>query len=281
MEEKKVNSEISSASPFITREIWCGKNEKDIYGVCYLPGDYADEETRVAGDGEKSSKKYPLVIFCHELYRTHTSGISYAEEFSSHGIATYTFDFRYGSFESRSGNDMTKNSVMTEAQDLSEVLDDAAAWDFVDPEKIVVIGGSQGAFASAVTAERRPDDIAALVLMYGAFVIMDDAHGSYKKKEDVPPLFDYKGWSTMGAQYFTDVWDFVPEKEFGSYKKKILFLHGDDDPLVDPSYSIRVAACYPNTEFHIVKTGRHGFKKGAFTEAMKFIWPYLHEMGIC
>lgn len=283
MDNKHGNSVQDTAcggeKPYTVIERYCGKRKKDIYGVAYIPRFSKDRNARSElFDGQPEI--YPLAIFCHELYRTHTSGIPYAEELASHGIAVYTFDFRNGSKESRSGNDLTKNSVMTEAQDLSEVLDDAMEWDFVDSKKIVVIGASQGAFASAVVATRRPQDLAGLVLMYGAFVILDDAHRAFPNKESVPALFDYNGWSIMGAQYFTDVWDYDLDRDLGAYDQKVLVLHGDEDPLVDPGYSRRAAAAYRDAEFHIIRTGRHGFKKGAFTEAMQYIWQYLRKIGI-
>lgn len=280
---------------YYSRKIYCGTPQKDIYGIAYIPDPIYDSEYYLNNnaEAEKQTEKTgihegdtgkrrgcPLVIFCHELYRTHVSGIPYAEELASHGVAVYVFDFRNGSKDSRSGNDLTKNSVMTEAEDLLEILDDAKTWDFVDPSRIAVIGASQGAFASAVAATRKPQDIAGLVLMYGAFVILDDAHSTFPNKESVPELFDYNGWSIMGARYFTDVWDYDLDRELGVYNRKVLILHGDSDPLVDPRYSIRVAKAYDDSEFHIIKTGRHGFKKGAFTEAMQFIWKYLREMGI-
>lgn len=269
------NCEINNS--YYTREIYCGKTLKDIYGIAYIPTEKESPGTMTDDNSLQVGKHgpFPLVIFCHELYRTHTSGIPYAEELASHGVAVYVFDFRNGSEESRSGNDLTKNSVMTEAGDLSEVIDDAKTWEFVDPKRMVVIGASQGAFAGAVTAARRPQDLAGLVLMYGAFIILDDAHNMFADKQSVPALFDYNGWSIMGACYFTDVWDYDIDREFGAFDKKVLILHGDSDPLVDPTYSRRAASAYRDAEFHIIKTGRHGFKKGAFIEAMRYIWMYL------
>ena len=110
--------------------------------------------------------------------------------------------------------------------------------------------------------------------MYGAYVILDDVRNMFPDKESVPDPFDYRGWSMMGACYLTDLWDF-DLKELGEYRGPVLVLHGDDDPLVDPSYSQNVAKIYENAEFHLISGGRHGFKKGAFEEAAIYIKAFL------
>lgn len=252
---------------FTVIEKWCGSKEHGIYGQLFLPA--------VLQEGEK----VPLVLFCHELYRTHTSGIPYAQELASMGIAAYTFDFRGASKESQSPGSMLKMSVMTCKDDLMEVYEEALRWPFTDPERIAVIGASQGAFAAAVAASENPEAFRCLVLMYGAYVIMDDVKNLYPKRELVPDPFDYNGWSLQGACYLTDLWDFDPVV-LGSYKGPVLLLHGDEDPLVDPHYSEEIAGYYENSEFFIIRGGRHGFKKSAFTEAMRLITLFFLKYGM-
>ena len=154
------------------------------------------------------------------------------------------------------------------------VYREALTWPFTDPDRIILMGASQGAFSAAVTASRHPGLFAAVILMYGAYVILDDVRNMFPDKESVPDPFDYRGWSMMGACYLTDLWDF-DLKELGEYRGPVLVLHGDDDPLVDPSYSQNVAKIYENAEFHLISGGRHGFKKGAFEEAAIYIKAFL------
>ncbi|HAB94963.1 MAG TPA: hypothetical protein DCF49_09490 [Lachnospiraceae bacterium] len=244
------------------KEKWCGSRENGIYGQLFVP-ERADK-----------GEKVPLVLFCHELYRTHESGIPYGRELAARGYAFYTFDCRGASTESRSPGSMLHMSVMTCARDLMEVYREVLTWPFTDPDRIILIGASQGAFSTAVAASQNPDLFAAVVLMYGAFVILDDVRDLYPDKESVPDPFDYRGWSMMGAVYLTDLWDY-DLKCLGKYKGPVLVLHGDEDPLVDPSYSLRVAKIYQNAEFHMVRGGRHGFKKGAFVEAFQYICDFL------
>lgn len=102
-----------------TEEIWCDNGDSRIYGVAYIP---------------EAEGRFPLVIFSHELGNNHESGVRYAERLAAHGYAAYVFDFRggsAGSTQNRSDGSNSEMSVLTEASDLSAVLDAAKAWPFV------------------------------------------------------------------------------------------------------------------------------------------------------
>ena len=251
---------------FTEDEIWCGSGEHRIYAKRFLPA--------VAGKGQK----IPLVLFCPELYKTHESGDPYAAELAGRGIAAVTLDCRGSAEESRSPGSMQNMSVLTCMEDLFTVYDEARTWNFVDPDRIAAIGASQGAFATAIAASVRPEAFARIVLMYGAFVILDDVRDLFPDRESVPEVFSYHGWSMMGARYLTDLWDFEPES-LASYKRPVLVLHGDHDPLVAPSYSEKIAGLYETSEYHLIGGGRHGFRKKAFDEAVRYILLFLERGG--
>ncbi len=59
---------------------------------------------------------------------------------------------------------------MTQVADVEAVITAAKQWDFVDPDKIVLLGGSQGGYVSAVAAARYANEIAELFLVCPAFV---------------------------------------------------------------------------------------------------------------
>ena len=63
---------------------------------------------------------------------------------------------------------------MTEVSDLEAVLNTAAAWDFVDVDRIVLLGGSQGGAATALAGCRNQEKIAGMMLMYPALSAVDD-----------------------------------------------------------------------------------------------------------
>ena len=114
---------------YATQEIWVQNGDNRIYGVAYVPASEAD-------------RKLPLVIFSHELGNDHTSGERYAEKLAEAGYASYVFDFCGGTVGgNRSDGSNNEMSILTEASDLEAVLASAKTWDFVDPDKIVLLGG--------------------------------------------------------------------------------------------------------------------------------------------
>ena len=113
------NVDPNATYDYEVREIWCENNGQKIYGEAYVP----------ITDG-----KSPLVIHSHGLGANHESGASYGKKYAPRGIAVYTFDFRGGSNknnENRSDGKTTDMSVLTEASDVTAVLNTAKTWDFV------------------------------------------------------------------------------------------------------------------------------------------------------
>lgn len=265
-EKKSAESTERTEVSYYTDELHCTNEGEDIFGIAYVP--------------ETNGAKVPLVIFSHELGNTHTSGIDYAEALASQGIAVYIFDYRNGSSSSRSGRDMSKMSVMTEVSDLEAVIETAKTWDFVDADRIVLMGGSQGGFVTAATAAKHTDEIAGVILLYPAFVIVDDVHSMFSSVNDIPATFSYRGWFTAGRLYAADVWDYDIYNEINAYDKPVLILHGDRDYMVDPSYSERAAESYADAEYHVIHGAGHGFYGSTFDEAFTYIEDYLTRIGI-
>lgn len=169
---------------------------------------------------------------------------------------------------------------MTEADDLNAVINCAREWDFVDSEKIVLLGGSQGGAAAAVTAARSEDEIAGLVLLYPAFVAYDEVRAQFDSLEEVPDEFNFLGWIRVGKNYVSDIWDYDNYGEMKNYKKPVLLIHGNRDSIVDISYSEKAAESYPDAALQVIKGAGHGFYGGSFEEAMQYIFSYLMEIGM-
>ena len=247
-----------------TEEIWCDNGGSRIYGVACVP----------EGEG-----KFPLVIFSHELGNNHESGMRYTERLAAHGYAAYVFDFRGGSAggtENRSDGSNFGMSVLTEASDLSAVLDAAKAWPFVDSDKIFLLGGSQGGLITLITGCERQDELAGMMLMYPALSAKADSQAnSYASPEEVPedvPLFG--GWMHVGRNYITDLWQVDFDQLLVSYRGKLL-LHGDQDGTVDISWSEHALEIIPDCEFHVIPGGGHEFYGQPFEDAMGYILSFI------
>lgn len=262
--ENVVSSDELPTYSYTQQEIEVMNNGQRIYGVAYIP--------------ETEMEKVPLVISAHGLGGSYHSNLAYAEQLASHGLATYCFDFRGGG-GNRSDGSTTEMSVMTEVSDIQAVLDAAKNWDFVDSQKIVLFGASQGGITSAIAAARRTDDVAGLILLYPAFVIHDDIHKRFSSLDEVPDVFQFN-WITAGRPYVEDMWDYDVYNEIGNYTGKVLLIHGSADGIVPVSYSDRAAEVYPDAEYYVINGAGHGFGGAAFEKAVNHIYDYLQEIGI-
>ena len=70
---------------------------------------------------------------------------------------------------------MTQMTVLTEAEDLTEVISQVQQMENVDSDQLFIQGESQGGFVGAYVAAQIPEKIKGLILWYPAFVIPDDA----------------------------------------------------------------------------------------------------------
>lgn len=77
-------------------------------------------------------------------------------------------------------------SIFTEQADLEAVLTMAQGLDFVDPDRIFLRGTSQGGAVSAITAAEHADEIRGLILLYPAFVLVDNANERDSSPEEIP-----------------------------------------------------------------------------------------------
>ncbi len=246
-----------------TEEIWCLNGEKQIYGIAYIPS------------GEDS---FPLIVFSHELGNDHESGIRYAERLAEAGYAAYVFDFCGGTVGGNKSDGSNKEmSVLTEASDLEAVLESAKTWDFVDPDKIVLLGGSMGGLVTTVVGSRHQEEIAGMILMYPALSAKADSGAErYGSEDDVPEDVSlFGGWIHVGKNYITDLWKVDFNQLLSTYEGHLLLLHGDKDSTVPISWSEDAKELIPDCEFHVIKNGGHEFFGQPFEDAMSYILPYL------
>ena len=248
---------------YSTQEIWVQNGGLRIYGIAYVP------ET----DGKK-----PLVIFSHELGNDHTSGVRYAERLAEAGYAAYVFDFCGGTVGGNRSDGSNKGmSILTEASDLTAVLESAKSWEFVDPNKIVLLGGSMGGLVTTVVGCTHQDEIAGMILMYPALSAkVDGGMEKYPTKDDVPEDVSlFGGWIHVGKNYITDLWDVDFDRLLSSYQGHMLLLHGDRDGTVPISWSEHAKEIIPDCEFYVIQGGGHEFFGQPFEDTMSHILPYL------
>ncbi|MBR3225130.1 MAG: alpha/beta hydrolase [Atopobiaceae bacterium] len=252
-----------NANGYTTQEIWVQNGSNRIYGIAYVPN---------------KNEKVPLVIFSHELGNDHTSGERYAKRLAQAGYATYVFDFCGGTVGgNKSDGSNNQMSVLTEASDLEAVLASSKSWDFVDANKIVLLGGSMGGLVTTVVGSSHQDEIAGMILMYPALSAKADSESQgYQTEDDIPDDVSlFGGWIHVGKNYITDLQSVDFNQLLSSYKGHMLLLHGDKDGTVPISWSEEAKKIIPDCEFHVIKNGGHEFFDQPFEDAMSYILPYV------
>lgn len=219
-------------------------------------------------------KNCPLIIYAHSLGMSHTSAYEYFEHFLKRGIGCLTFDFRGGGYSSKSNGKTKDMSLITEADDICKIINHVKTWNYINQEKIVLLGTSQGGAASVLASSKMKEDICGLILLYPALLIPDVAH-EYKSINDIPETQNFNGWIKVSKRYFTDVWNLNIFEIMHKFNKPVLIIHGTNDYIVDYNYSIRASENYSNSVLKLIPGAGHGFNGNDFKICMKYIFDYL------
>jgi predicted esterase len=279
---------------FVTKkEVWCRNGKNKIYGLLLIAGEDAEWPAYSAAKAQAGAVgadmpetpvfqaedgRIPLIIFSHALGGDLQNGFMFAETMLPPGCAFYCFDFCGGSRDkNRSGGKKEDMSVLTEAGDLEAVIREARTWDFVDPDRIVLMGVSQGGAVTALTGCRMQEETDGMILFSPGLNVTDITHEAFPDISEIPESYKIlDGFYKVGRAYGTDVWDIDIYKELSGYKRKVLLFHGSRDRLVDVSYSRRAAEVIPDCEYHESPKAGHSidpedFRKNAAYTA-RFLW---------
>ena len=208
--------EVKTDGTYTVKEYDFDSNGKDIYARAFVP----DVEGRV-----------PLVIFSHGL----GANVEHEEEvqktLAKAGIAVFSFEFAGGSSSAPMSEGLTTEmSVLTEVQNLKDAIRVASGLEYADPQKIYLMGSSQGGLVTALTAEE-VTNIAGLFLFYPAFSLPDDIRSSFPKLDEVPETFNLLG-TKIGKKYITDIYDMDPYANLDELTMPVHIYHGKDDNIV-------------------------------------------------
>ncbi|MGM9649999.1 MAG: alpha/beta hydrolase [Butyricicoccaceae bacterium] len=218
---------LERTDTYTVQEIFVECGERELYGVAYLPSEPVGS----------------AVVMSHGYMDRYKRFQPYGEQLAEAGIASYTFDFYGGSPTSKSGNNITKMSVLTEKEDLNAVID--AMMDFMDTDQLYLMGHSQGGLVSAMAANDRTDDIAGMMLIAPAFMIPDMVDRYSNIFQGVKIYVD----DARSVQLYDDIDD---------YTGPVWIVQGDRDELVPLSYAQAAAEAYENAELTVVEGEGHG-----------------------
>lgn len=257
-----------NTSSVITENRWLERDGQIIYGKLFLP--------------EETDAPLPLVILSHGLGSDHRIMEPYAESFAENGFAAFVFDYIGGSEESMSDGNMTGMSVLTEAEDLSCILESFRSDSRFSEDEIFLFGGSQGGFISAYAAGKHPDEIAGLVLLYPAFNLQDICRKLVSDADEIPDSVVI-GEHTVGSLYIRDMLTFDIYEVLRQYPGPVLLFHGTADPYVPLEYTQRAGQVLADARVVIIEGAEHGFdgedRSRVEREAVAFVQEIIMEIG--
>ena len=220
-----------------------GHDERVTYGDAYLP----------------NTERFPLVVFSHGFngYKDHYGQT--AAFLAEHGIAGVTFTFCGSGKGEPSGFGTTNMTLFSECEDLSAVMDYAKKISGFNG-KLYLFGASHGGTVSAMTAERRGEEITGMALLYPALCIPDNWNDRFKTEEEIPESLEFLG-VPLGKNYFISCRKLDLYQKMGEFFKPVLLFHGTEDKMVPLRYSVRAKDAYPNARLVVYEGEGHGFSE--------------------
>jgi len=230
---------------FDTKEVYIPSGQDSIYTVICIP----------KGDDEKK----PVLIMSHGYGSNSMVFYEQMADICKARFITVAFDFCGGARMGKSSGLGKNMSVLSEKNNLLDVIEYISCINKVDTDNIILLGESQGGFVSAFTASEIPDKIKALVLIYPAFCIQDDARALYKSLNEVPEEVTFMNFD-IGKKYYEDIYNYDIYKDLSKFKKNVLLIHGDQDAIVNIDYARKAVPHYKSIEFYTIKGAGHGFR---------------------
>lgn len=229
----------------------------------------------------------PIAIVCHGFMAWQDTVKHYAQLLAEIGYAAYCFDFNGGSvMKSKSEGKTTEMSVLTEVKDLEAVIEHLRTLPYVNQDRILLMGCSQGGFVSAMVAAKNKYPIEKLSLFYPALCIPDDARAGKMMMakidpDNVPETFRC-GPMKLGKCYVEDAKNIDSYEKIKDYNGQVLIVHGTADQIVNLDYSYRAVEAYKATKpadmdedkrvcLHIIEGGAHSFSKEHDVIAMDYL----------
>lgn len=246
----------------------------------YLRGNLTIRGTEYRPTGDN----LPVAIVCHGFMAWQDTVRHYAIELAKLGYCAYCFDFCGGSVLGKGKSDgaTTDMSVLTEVQDLEAVIAYVQSLPYNGSE-LLLMGGSQGGFVSALVAARHPQRVDKLVLLFPALCIPDDARAGKMMlarfdPQNIPEVISC-GPMKLGRCYPADVIGMDPIKEISAYPGPVLIIHGTKDSIVKLDYSQQARKAYPNAQLCVIEGGAHGFSKKHDAIAMAQLRKFAGRSG--
>ncbi|CAB1244667.1 alpha/beta hydrolase [Clostridium sp. MT-14] len=199
---------------------------------------------------ENITADIPIVCIFHgftgDKIGSHFIFVKLSRILAERGIASVRFDFG-GSGES--DGDFVDMTVSRELDDANAILDYAKSLDFVDKNRIGILGLSLGGAVASMLAGDRKEDIQSLCLWAPAGNIREIVMNREKnEKEDLKKMlrngFRDMGGLMLGIDFLKDTENINVFERAVNYDKNVLLIHGDNDEIIKHSVSEKYLDIY-------------------------------------
>ena len=260
----------------IQENLSCKRDDLTIKGTITYP------------DGFDETGKYPCVIISHGFTGKFADVYGWCNDFAGIGYIAVCFGFCGGGSDFHKPEEIsegasTQMTISTEVKDLLTVFEHVTARSYIDKEKVILMGESQGGFVSGIAAARLGDKIARLIMVYPALCIPDHARrgilaGASYDVDTVPDTIK-SVVTTLGSGIPEDVVGMDPYLEIEGYKGPVLIFQGMVDDVVNYSYAIRAKEAYAKDQAHLqlIEEMGHGMDPGKHESAFGSIRMFLAD----
>lgn len=246
--EKSINAPAGDTLFYSTRDVDVRTPNGTLKGQIYIPF-----ESPFSADG-----RFPAVIMSHGFNGTSSETQKYAECMASNGVAAFTFDFCGGGMHSKSDGKTTDMSPYTELSDLEAITDVIGRMPNIDPNRIMLLGCSQGALVSTMTAYENPDKYKGLILIYPALGIPDSAPQMLESTKDTPDEFEF--WNMkMSQKYYRSIKGMDAAAKLEQTGIPVLVVYGEDDSITSADTIERLKNAPADISISKIAKGKHGF----------------------
>ncbi len=235
---------IYEITTYETRDLDCTSNGKRMWGKVFVP--------------KSSARQVPLVIIGHGYNSSFRETQPYAEALASRGVAACIFDFCGGSMNSKSEGKTTEMSVFTESKDMEAVMKASGKWDFVDQQRVVLMGCSQGGLVASITAAANADKVNSLILIYPALGIGYDAVNKHPKEAITSEKFTLMGLD-ISHVFYDKLIGYNVYEDIRKFRNPVVSIYGDKDPITANNSMEKAKESFGQFETRPIPNGTHGF----------------------
>ena len=222
------------------KEFSCMRDSFVIRGLEYVDEPYVNVQDK------------PVAIISHGFMANQQTTKKYALLFAKQGYAAYTFDFVGGCLKGKSDGSLASDmTVLTEVEDLKAVISyvKECCSAYTNPQRLTLMGCSQGGVISALTAGALPEEIERLMLFYPAFCIPEDSYSGQMvmfkfDPNNIPDQIKGIGRAKLNGDYVRQAQHLDILATAVKYKGPVLIVHGTGDKLVNCRYSEEAVKAY-------------------------------------